>query len=351
MPIIDDEKILHDNELTYQFHQHFSKSGNGRIIDHDGNYWYVSRENELLNFISLLENNIGVPIGRILHNSAADSFELVLSPLKSINFGIFGKKKRSRLLSSYWETFGWGSYEGKNHSIKSNVFPSIISGFYLSLVEFDQGHRSRIQWKQVQDTLILCELEPLNKTIPLPQDISFMPWTKILKMQDSGVDILLERKDVGWSIDGRLSYVLPCDMINRVIFNLSGYVEKVNSKVSESWQLEGIDERLTSSFSYVVQSFKELFLAGDEFVYLNEQNNWNLVILSHLNPFGMGTVKFIKCEDGIDYFEVSLEPNAPLVIGKLSGIWERAYGKKSRCTISLSDSLFHVEIQSSLNYI
>ena len=86
-------------------------------------------ENELLNFISLLENNIAVPIGRILHNSAADSFELVLSPLKSINFGLFGKKKRSRLLSSYWETFGWGSYEGKNHSIKSNVFPSIISGF------------------------------------------------------------------------------------------------------------------------------------------------------------------------------------------------------------------------------
>tara|TARA_B100001564_G_C20625605_1_gene664516 strand:- start:419 stop:1474 length:1056 start_codon:yes stop_codon:yes gene_type:complete len=351
MPIVDDERILHDNQLTYQFHQHFSKGGNGRIIDHDDNYWYICKENELSNFISLLENNIGIPIGRILHNSAADSFELILSPLTKVNFGFFGKKKRSRLLSSYWETFGWGSYVGKNHSIITNVFPSIISGFYLSLVEFDQGHRSRIQWKQVQDTLILCELEPLNKAISSPQDISFLSWSNTIKIQDTGLDILLERKDVGWSIDGRLSYVLPCDMINRVIFNLSGYVEKLSSKVSEAWHLEGIDERFSSSFSHVVQSFKELFLSGDEFVYLNEQNNWDLVISSHLKPFGMGTVKFIKCEDSIDYFEVSLEPNAPLVIGKLSGIWERANGKRCRCTISLSDSIFYVKIQSSLNYI
>ena len=68
MPIVDDEQILHDIGLTHQFQQHFSNSGNGRLIDNDGNYWYVSRENELLNFISLLENNISVPIGRMLHN-------------------------------------------------------------------------------------------------------------------------------------------------------------------------------------------------------------------------------------------------------------------------------------------
>ena len=90
MPIIDDVNQLHDVGLTSKFQQHFSSGGNGRIIDIEGNYWYICQENELLNFVSILESRIGVPIGRILHNSAADAFELILSPLAEINFGIFG---------------------------------------------------------------------------------------------------------------------------------------------------------------------------------------------------------------------------------------------------------------------
>ena len=63
----------------------------------------------------------------------------------------------------YWLIFGWGSYDSNTHSIITDVYPSIISGFYLSLIEFKQGHRSRIQWKQVQDRLIICELEKYDK--------------------------------------------------------------------------------------------------------------------------------------------------------------------------------------------
>ena len=33
MPIVDDESHLHDDELTSKFQNHFSMSGNGRIID------------------------------------------------------------------------------------------------------------------------------------------------------------------------------------------------------------------------------------------------------------------------------------------------------------------------------
>ena len=139
-------------------------------------------------------------------------------------------------------------------------------------------------------------------------------------------------------------------MVNRLIFNLGAYAEKLPSKVSEVWNLKGLDKRYCGSFLHIVQSLKELFLAGDEFVYLNEQNNWDLVIDSHLKPFGIGSVKFVKCEGNVDYFQVALEPNAPLVIGKLAGLWERANGKKSSCNIILSDSIFQVEIKSSLTY-
>ena len=351
MPIVDDENQLHDVELTSRFQQHFSSGGNGRIIDAEGNYWYISQENELLNFVSLLESNIGVPIGRILHNSAADSFELILSPLSEINFGFFANKKRSKLLTNIWQIYGWGSYDNKNHNIITNLYPSIIAGFYLSLSEFEQGYRSRIQWRQVQDKLILCELEKLPKEISAPPKIECMPWNYTVHKQEIGVGTLIERQEVGWTINGRVSYVLPCDFINRLIFNLGGYADKISSKLSDNWQLEGVDNRITGSFSNVVESFKELFLSGDVFVYLNEQNNWNSVISSHLSPYGLGSVSYLHTQDDIDHFEVSLEPNAPLVIGKLCGLWERANGKKSKCKIQISNKAISVQINSLLTYI
>ena len=351
MPIVDDESHLHDDELTSKFQNHFSMSGNGRIIDSGGNYWYIVQENELLNFVSLLENNVGIPIGRILHNSAADAFELILSPLTSVNFGFFGKKKRGKLLNEYWDLFGWGAFNTKENTIISNVFPSIIAGFYLSLIEFEQGQRNRIQWKQLRDNIVKCELEKIDRQISPPQEILPMPWANKKMNQDTGLDVLLERQDVGWSINGRISYVLPCDMMNRIIFNLGGHVGQVPSKVSDAWLLTGFDERIHESFSQFVQSQKELFLRGDDFVYLNDQNDWESVILTHLIPYGLGSVKFLKSQDDIDYFSVNLEPNAPMVIGKLSGIWERANGKESSCQIHLTDTEMNLKIRSRLDFI
>ena len=94
------------------------------------------------NFVSLLEENIGIPIGRFLHNSAADSFELILDPIKNMKFGFFANKKRKKLLKECWG-FMVGILDSNNDSITTNVYSSIVSWFYLSLIELDQGFRVR----------------------------------------------------------------------------------------------------------------------------------------------------------------------------------------------------------------
>ena len=81
--------------------------------------------------------NIGIPIGRFLHNSAADSFELILDPIKNMKFGFFANKKRKKLLKECWGIYGWGYFDSNNDSITTNVYSSIVSGFYLSLIELD----------------------------------------------------------------------------------------------------------------------------------------------------------------------------------------------------------------------
>ena len=116
MPIVDDENILHDAILSADFNHHFRKSFSGNIVDENDNFWYISQEYELANFVALMESNIGVPLGRILHNSAADSFEFILQPFSSNKFGFFAKKNRLRMLTKMWQVYGWGSFGINGHT-------------------------------------------------------------------------------------------------------------------------------------------------------------------------------------------------------------------------------------------
>ena len=108
MPIIDDENQTYDAELSTRFNGHFFSLTNGNITDSKGNLWYVSQEYELANFVALLETNIGIPMGRVVHNSAADSLEIILQPFESMSFGIFAKKNRLKFLNGLWENLWLG---------------------------------------------------------------------------------------------------------------------------------------------------------------------------------------------------------------------------------------------------
>ena len=350
MPVVDDENELHDRDLSTKFNQHFHRSTDDGIIDLSGNYWYLVQENELANFVSLFEGIIGVPMGRILHNSAADCLELILSPVSNMKFGMFASKKRNKLLSKYWKIFGWGRYDWKADSINTAVYASIISGFYLAVVEQQHGDRRKIQWRQLADNLIQCDVEEIQKTLPAPKSLPEMPWVYQSKQSGTSINRLLESHDYGWSIDGKQSFVLPCDLINRIIFNSGGYVENLSRTTSQHWHVTGIDKRFSASMICVMQSFKEVFSASDVFVYLNEANNWESVISNHLVPFGLGSVQHVESANDIDVFTVKKMPNAPILIGKLAGLWERANGKQSKCKIQLTDQDFLVNIQSLLGY-
>ena len=90
-------------------------------------------------------------------------------------------------------------------------------------------------------------------------------------------------------IDGKSSYVLPCDMINRIIYNSGGYTDTYNKSLDDVWHINGIDNRYVTSIVCVLQSFKQLFIASDVYVFLSENNNWSEIINSHLGPFGLGS--------------------------------------------------------------
>ena len=350
MPLVDDENQLHDSKLSNQFNNYFSGGSSGSIVDIYGNFWYVSQENDFSKFLSLLESNIGIPLGRVFHNSAADSFEVILDSLSSVSFGLFAKRNRQRYIQTMWEIFGWGNFDVKSKNIHSHVNSTIITGFYLATVEYQDQSRYKIQWRQLSDTLIACELEQLDRTLSMPISLPDMPWANGITQTSEANQILVERKEIGWSIDGKQSCVLPCDLINRIIFNAGGYVDNVNKSLDNYWLLDGISQKITSSTRALLETCKELFLATDVYVFLNETNNWNAIIQTHLEPFGLGSVRHERSTRTTDEFVVELTPNAILAIGKITGLWERASGKQSVCSVELTNTDFRVSIESRLEY-
>ncbi|DAC28078.1 MAG TPA: hypothetical protein HA327_07200 [Candidatus Poseidoniaceae archaeon] len=350
MPIVEDHNQTSDAELSARFNQHFSLGGSSKLVDAEGNMWYLSQDRELANFVALFEANIGLPMGRVFHNSAADSLELILESVDGKNFGFFAKRNRLKYLQSLWEVYGWGDFNIKQNSITTEVFPAVISGFYLSILEQYFGKRTKIQWRQLQDNLIICDVSDLETSLTKPPPLPNMPWATTEQHNDSVYAREIERRSIGWGIDGKISYVLPCDLINRIIYNAGGYTDTYNKSLGQYWRLNGIDNRYVTSTVCILQSLKQLFMTSDIYVFISETNNWSKIIDSHLKPTGLGSIKHVNSSGNVDEFSVEINQTAILTIGKLAGLWERANGKQSICSVDLTSTEFKVRFESLLSY-
>ena len=350
MPIIEDDNQTFDPELSARFNQHFCYSGTNKLVDSEGNMWYLSQDRELANFVALFESNIGLPMGRVFHNSAADSLEKILQPMGLKKFGFFAKRNRLKYLQNLWEIFGWGDFNIEQNSITTEVFPAVVSGFYLSVFERYFGKRSKIQWRQLQDNLIICDVNELETSLAQPPQLPNMPWAEIEEQNKSQQTKKIERRAIGWGIDGKISYVLPCDLVNRIIYNAGGYTDTYNKSLDQYWRLDGIDNRYVTSILCILQSLKQLFMTSDVYVFISETNNWSKIIDTHLKPGGLGSIKYVSSSSGVDEFSVEINQSAILIIGKLAGLWERANGKQSICSVDLTESEFKVRFESLLSY-
>ena len=81
MPLVEDNIDTHDEDLTRIFWNRFTLQQSGELADDDKNSWGIFHEDEFNKLIYHYESIISSPIGRILHNSAADSLELIIACL------------------------------------------------------------------------------------------------------------------------------------------------------------------------------------------------------------------------------------------------------------------------------
>ena len=353
MPLVEDNIDTHDEHLTRIFWDSFSLQKSGEILDDEKNSWVIFHEDEFNMLIYHYESIISSPIGRILHNSAADSFELIIANLATIRTRFFGKKRLNKMLVEVWKLCGWGTNSFNNSTIKTNLFASVAAGFYLSTIELLENCRYKLEWSQKFNHVIDFKRSNANNEMVPPRLIKSIPWAYLDHLESSIIDsdVKLESQELGWSIEGRTSFLLPCDFFNRVILNSSGFVEQLPQNICGKWELVGFDKLYSNGLIAMLESSKEVFLSMDNFVYLRDEGDWGETIVKHMTCFGYATPELNKQDQLNTIFEMNLTPSFPLSVGKLVGIWERANGKFAKCRIILKNQIVIIEISPLLEYI
>jgi hypothetical protein len=353
MPLTDDNIDTHDEQLTGTFWDTFNVQDSGEITDVYGNSWVIFHEEDFNKFIYYYESLISSPIGRILHNSAADCLELMMSPLRETRTKFFAKKRLHKSIKEVWELCGWGVNDFHNTTINTNLFASVAAGFYLSSIELLENRRFKIEWSQKSNQVINFKRLDTKQEMPLPNLLNSIPWaySKEITTTKKRSEVKLESNELGWSIEGRTSFLMPCDFFNRIIFNCSGFVEQFPGQISEKWNLVDFDEIYSNGFIALLEASKKVFLSNDNFVYLMDEADWGPTIVRHMTNFGYVAPKLTKQDKYSTVFEFNLCPSLPISIGKLVGVWERANGKSAKCSITLDNLIVKVEIFPLLEYV
>ena len=95
---------------------------------------------------------------------------------------------------------------------------------------------------------------------------------------------------------------------------------------------------------------KEIFLKSDSHIFIQDIKSWNEIIQYKLKRFGFGDIISVSGDEHDTSFVIEKSHSSPIFIGILVGMWERATGKASQCTISFEDNNIFLQITTLLDY-
>ena len=352
MPLVDDNSIPINKLLTADFSRIFKLSHRGTIIDAEGNEWLMWNVDELNNWLRLFETNLGIPFGRKIHNCAADCEEIKLQTLGLKKRGFFKKNYNKNILLNRWRLLGWGVPHFTKNKIESNCMPSISAGFYLATKEYLEQKRFKIEWNQVSDKLVNVNLSHVGDELPMPNKLVDFPWSLNSKRAMVGENIPFELEEMADNlvVDGEIMSVLPVDLFARIIHTSAGYSSQTESSKFHSWICDGLTESQIFALTLTCQTSKEIFLRSDSHIFIQDLDSWKEIIQYRLKRFGFGDIISVSGEEHNTGFVIEKSHSSPIFIGMLVGMWERATGKASQCTISFEDNKISLQITTLLEY-
>ena len=181
MPLIDSGESMVDYDFTRQFKEYFSMTDEGSIKDLHNHDWMVWSITDIERWWGIFETNLAVPFGRKLFNSCCDEEEYQIHVNEIIKSGWFKKSGNLKRLSNRWSLFGWGRLNIESNLIMTKLPSSIASGFAVAGIESFNKVRYKSEWKQINQTEILLELNRDINELPMAKKHTQLPIFSLIK--------------------------------------------------------------------------------------------------------------------------------------------------------------------------
>lgn len=268
------------------------------------------------------------PLGRKLIYAATDAEERVISKHPNLQFGRwFGKAKVLRRLQKRAREMGWGRFV-EDH-ISAPVHDGLTVGFSLAHHEHLHQQRATMEWHQISaDAIRLTFAKKEDPMVPAPVP-QRLPWfgSEHPGSLTGAIELNLDvRANVFFNGEER-SFFLS----NHVFFHLfeSLFGRPMAKESSRSFRLD-----LEASYEHgdvlasVIFAASSSFLSSDRPIYVQTPSDWAGHFSARLTQRGFGTVRVEQSilENHDRSVFIVKSPVAPLAIGQLIGMWQRAHG-------------------------
>lgn len=354
MPLIDSGESLVDFELTSEFRDFFSMSDNGQISDFTGRNWMIWSFSELERWWGIFESVLAVPFGRKLFNSCCDEEEFHIHSDEIISSGWFKKSRNKKKLSHRWNLFGWGLIDIGSRKVTTHLPSSVAAGLAVAGFESFDKRRYKSEWKQINQTEILLELNIDINDLPIAKKHSHLPWLGSRTfLANNEVPHELESRELGWSIEGESMVILPVSIFSRLFYSTLGTKSSLGPEILDSWEILGIEGKYVKPLIFASYSTYQLFINSDKHVFAESVESWISVISHYCGQWGWGDANDLAVGLDSSSIKINCKQNEmlPFFIGHVMGIWERSNGRKPRVSLLFTEDDVEISIESLLKYI
>jgi hypothetical protein len=188
--------------------------------------------------------------------------------------------------------------------------------------------------------------------MPSPAPFDPFPWSSNVSIeQNEASSLTIELgSDNELRMEGERVILIPAEAIERFFRSCLPYSQVKDTE----WFRHQIDSLVPyeNLLSTVVQSSSAMFLESERPVYIIDQSSWSAYFKSYLHERGWGEVTINAYNSDTFELDVVIKSSAsmPFTLGLIGGMWQRAHGRAFQFDLTEKNDIFHLRIQSLLEY-
>jgi len=364
VPLVDDDAADATPWFSNRMMDNYEPTIRGFIVDtSEGNSpYFFTQVSEFELWLGEVEKTIGIPLGRKLAHSAAESEEYrLMGKINDLPKPIFNKvKKRMQWVNQSWELRGLGQLELMKKEedstkliVHNRAHSAFAAGMASSTYEFLTNARYRFHWTDDGNSESLITLEHDSRPIPPAEKVE-AAWNDA-----DGNDVHEEKahplslayhESLGtWSIDSIRMMAISQDHLLR--FEESIMPQLFDNTISDTGRFnwhEISDSERKKTWTGFAEASRLRFMAGEEMILVADVEHWVHVGRRFLKRFGLGCIDSAKTIDEQGGVKINLSSlfHPAIAAGILTAAWERAEARHAKCEWNCSEKGHTIQIQS-----